>query len=118
MILDIKELLKRPIERMDFPTHFMPRETLDPLRAIDEWLSGWGDRLDQATCWERFVTYSPFYKHRLKHEPEPFMYGGIPLSVVFDYRFTQFRNGSPEKEVFGDRKHITLHSHIGLGALG
>lgn len=118
MIPDIKELLKRPIERMEFPTHFMPRETQDPLRAIDEWLSGWGDRLDGRMCWDRFVTYSPFYKHRLLHEPEPFTYGGCPLSVVFDYRYLQFRNVSPEKELFGKDNYITTNSHIGLGALG
>lgn len=91
MMATLKELLEKPIARMEFPLHFSPHETQDPLKAIDEWLSGWGDRLDATICWDRFKSYSPFYKHRKAHEPEPYFYGGFPLSEVFALRYKQFQ---------------------------
>lgn len=89
---EIEVLLSRPIERMEFPLHFSPRETNDPLRAIDEWLSGWAERMDCGLCWDRFKSYSPFYKHRKAYEPEPYYYGGQPLDEVFALRYKQFQS--------------------------
>lgn len=105
---------------MEFPLHFSPQETQDPLKAIDEWLSGWADRLDASTCWNRFSTYSPFYKHRKAHEPEPYFYGGFPLSEVFALRYKQFQgfdrfHPPTQSEVAGV---VAGFVNLNLGALG
>lgn len=86
----LEQLLSQPIQHQTFPAHFAPNERHKPLAAIDEWLSGWGDRLECSQCWEHFKLYSPFYKFRMTCEPEPFFYGGHLLSEVFAERYKQF----------------------------
>lgn len=86
--LHLKELLNMPLlAHFHNQNHVQCVERLDPLRAVDEWIAGYGERFDVNKCWDRFVEHSPFYTYRSKYEPGPYFYGGINFRVFFEYRY-------------------------------
>ncbi len=86
--LSLRELLNMALVPIPAgQSHVQCVERNDPLRAVDEWISGYGDRFDVNKCWDRFVEHSPFYLNRSKYEPGPYFYGGINFRVFFEYRY-------------------------------
>lgn len=82
-----KEILSIPARVEQNEIHVQATETRDTLKAVDEWVSGYGDRFDVNECWNRFMEYSPFYKTLKVSDPGPYFYAGVNLRVVFEYRY-------------------------------
>lgn len=95
--LHLRELLDMPLSiviNQASHHHVQCVERVNPLRAVDEWIAGYGDRFSVNECWDRFVEHSPFYTNRKKYEPEPYFYGGVNFRIFFEYRYFVAKGGA------------------------